>query len=69
MKNLIFIVFSLFTITAWACPGCDSAAANKNQPPYTLIILGCFILLTYIPFYIFYRSAKNFDPSKLNGNE
>ncbi|HXH29564.1 MAG TPA: hypothetical protein VNJ01_02015 [Bacteriovoracaceae bacterium] len=42
---------------------------NTKAPPYTFIILGTFILLAYIPFYILFRAAKKYDPEKLNGND
>ena len=69
IKFLPAFLLLVFTVTAWACPGCDSAAAAKNQPPYTLYILGGFILMTYIPFYILFRATKKYDPKLIDGNE
>jgi hypothetical protein len=49
---------------ALACPACagGNPGADGTKPPYTLIILGIFILLTYIPFYFLFRAAKKYDP-------
>jgi len=44
-----------------ACPNCH-AAINDGKPPYTIIILGVFVLVTYIPFYLLFRAAKKYDP-------
>jgi hypothetical protein len=49
-------------MTAWACPNCHTSIDEANKTPYTIIFLGLFILLTYIPFYILFRAAKKFDP-------
>jgi hypothetical protein len=69
LKKTLPFLLMFATVATWACPGCDSAAGAKDQPPYTLYILGGFILLTYIPFYILFRSAKKYDPKYLDGNE
>lgn len=64
IKKVLPLILMFVSVAAWACPGCDSAASTKaGQPPWTLIILGAFIFLTYIPFYILFRSAKKYDPS------
>lgn len=56
------ILLSLFmTSTVWACPNCH-AYGDANKPPYTIIILGIFILITYIPFYFLFSAAKKYDP-------
>ncbi len=70
-KKLVPVLLMFVSFAAWACPGCDSAAATKaGQPPWTLYILGGFVLSTYIPFYILFRSAKKYDPKNLvDGNE
>jgi hypothetical protein len=39
-----------------ACPNCAGSANGKDK--YTVAILGIFILLTYIPFYILFNLAK-----------
>jgi len=49
-------------MTVWACPNCNTGVADANKPPYTIIILGLFIALTYVPFYILFRAAKKYDP-------
>ena len=70
MKGLFVLLLILSPTLALACPACAGGAANAkiNQTPYTVIILGCFILLTYIPFYFIFRAAKKFDPKNTNEN-
>jgi hypothetical protein len=56
-----FLFFAPFAV--WACPNCNNAVGEAaNKPPYTIIILGIFIALIYIPFYILFRAAKKYDP-------
>lgn len=71
MKLFLIVVPLLLPMVALACPGCyDMVNSNNTKaPPYTFIILGTFILLAYIPFYILFRAAKKYDPEKLNGND
>jgi hypothetical protein len=66
MKILCFVLFLLPSLV-WSCPNCHVGVSDSARPPYTLIILGAFIVLTYIPFYILFRAAKKYDPSQ-NGN-
>jgi hypothetical protein len=64
MKYFILtLLFSLFSFAAWACPGCAGGSAD-NKSMSTVWILGIFILLTYIPFYLLYRIIKKFDVNK-----
>jgi hypothetical protein len=64
MKNVFYtILFSLFSLAAWACPGCAGGSAD-NKSMSTVWILGIFIILTYIPFYLLYRITKKFDVNK-----
>jgi hypothetical protein len=69
MNKLFVLFFSLVPVTVWACPNCHTAVSDSNKPPYTLIILGVFICLTYIPFYILFRAAKTYDPKNSDGHE
>jgi hypothetical protein len=39
-----------------ACPAC--AGSTKEDKTYTVIILGIFILLCYIPYMLIYRLIK-----------
>ena len=39
-----------------ACPNCAGSTNGKDK--YTVAILGIFILLTYVPFYILFNLAK-----------
>lgn len=59
---------TFYPMLSIACPACAGGApgAKLNQTPYSLIILGTFILLTYIPFYLFFRATKKFDPKNLD---
>ena len=51
MKNWLFTIFAFcLSVSAWACPGCAGGAAD-GKSMNTVLILGIFILLTYIPFY------------------
>jgi hypothetical protein len=65
-----FLTLLFLPLDLLACPACagGSPGAKLNQPPYTIIILGCFIVLTYIPFYLLFRAAKKFDPKNSNEN-
>jgi hypothetical protein len=59
----------LFVEVSMACPGC----AGSMDDPYKgniVYILGGFILLTYIPFYLIYRTIiknKNFNQKLEDG--
>lgn len=68
MIKTIFFCFLFIPMTVLACPNCHTAVSDSNKPPYTLIILGIFIALTYIPFYILFRAAKAYDPKNIDGN-
>jgi hypothetical protein len=69
MNKLSFALFLLVPAAVWACPNCNTGLGEENKPPYTLIILGIFILLIYIPFYMLFRAAKTYDPKNSDGNE
>ncbi len=58
MKDFIKILF-LFTfvqLVSSACPGCAGSMDNPKEANLVWILSG-FILLTYIPFYILYRTV------------
>jgi len=59
--RFITLLLLFMTSTVWACPNCH-AYGDANKPPYTIIILGLFILITYIPFYFLFSAAKKYDP-------
>lgn len=61
MKWYLALAISFLSFAAWACPNCHNTV-GPARPPYTLIIVGIFILLTYVPFYILFRAMKKYDP-------
>lgn len=71
--NKFYLVFSfLFSFAAVACPYCnDSVNTNggMNSSSLTLIVIGIFVLLSYIPFYILFRAAKKYEPKEIDGNK
>lgn len=67
MKIFSLIIY-LIPMAVWACPNCHVGVNEGSKPPYTLMILGAFIILTYVPFYILFKAAKKYDP-KHNGIE
>ncbi|MBY0515942.1 MAG: hypothetical protein K2P81_03465 [Bacteriovoracaceae bacterium] len=67
MKKILAVLFMmLVSVSALACPYCQGAA---KKPPYTLYIIGGFVLLTYVPFYLLFRSAKKYDPKNFVIND
>jgi hypothetical protein len=63
MNKVLTAILFLSPLAVWACPNCNTAVGEAaNKPPYTIIILGIFIALIYIPFYILFRAAKKYDP-------
>ena len=62
MKTLASLFLILFSVAALACPNCYDTVGDPKGLPWHLIIVGGFILLTYVPFYILFRAAKKFDP-------
>ena len=57
MKFIIGLIFSLFLFAqdVLACPGCAGSMDNPKDNMLVWILTG-FIILTYIPFYILYRT-------------
>ncbi len=68
MRSFFLMIFLAVPTAVLACPNCH-AVVGKGKPPYTIIILGIFVLLTYIPFYILFRAAKKYDPKNVAMNE
>lgn len=64
MMKLFAIIFLLLPMAVWACPNCHVGVNEDSRPPYTLMILGGFIILTYVPFYILFKAAKKYDPNE-----
>jgi hypothetical protein len=69
MKKIFSLILFFSTAVVWACPNCHTAVEKANKPPYTLIILGIFILSIYIPMYILFNASRKYDPSKLDADE
>lgn len=64
MMRIFSLIILLIPLTVWACPNCHVGVSDDAKPPYTLMILGAFIVLTYIPFYILFKAAKKYDPNQ-----
>ena len=62
MKTKFFLLLaSIFTqVNLWACPTCAGSGNNKADVN-TVIILACFIVLTYVPFYLIFRLIKKYQ--------
>jgi hypothetical protein len=69
MRNFFTFLFFLLPMTVLACPNCHTSVSDESKPPYTLIILGLFIVVTYIPFYVLFSAAKKYDPKNSDGNQ
>lgn len=59
MKKLIYSVILFFSSVAMACPNCSGS--DNAVDKYTVVILGVFILLTYIPFYLFFKFCRKYS--------
>jgi len=69
MKEKIFLLFILFyQANLWACPTCAGSGNNKADVN-TVIILGCFIILTYVPFYLIFRLIKKYQHFSASADE
>jgi len=55
MRVLIILLAILIVDYAFACPGCAGSMGNPKDTRLVYILAG-FIALTYIPFYILYRT-------------
>lgn len=49
----LVMLAAIFSEKLLACPGCSASMDNPKEI-YKVIIIGVFILLTYIPFYFIY---------------
>lgn len=69
MSFILSIIIFLIPSLAAACVGCAGSMDNPRDLTY-IYVLGGFILLVYIPFYIIYRTIKNNEgANELQGNE
>ncbi len=71
MKTIIFVLFLLITELAMACPSCMGSMDDPKSGNLVYILSG-FILLTYIPFYLIYKTIiknRNFNEVVDDGNE
>lgn len=74
MKYTILALSILITNLVYACPGCAGSMNNPKDGTLVWILCG-FILLTYIPFYIIYRTIiknrhlNNSSPLEANEKE
>jgi hypothetical protein len=58
---LLFVTLLLFADYVLACPGCAGSMGNEKDARLVYILAG-FIVLTYVPFYVLYRTiVKNRD--------
>lgn len=64
MKILLTFFFLFFHEAIWACPGC-AGSMNNPKDAYLVYILGGFIILVYIPFYLMYRLVKKHRNSEI----
>jgi len=72
MRKILLALVCYLPLSLLACPGCyDSVSSNPGakQTPWTFIVIGIFILLSYIPFYILLRAAKKYEPQETDGNK
>ena len=60
MKSKLLFTLLCFQMNVWACPTCAGSGNNKADVN-TVIILGCFIIGTYIPFYLIFRLIKKYQ--------
>lgn len=69
MNVFLSILFYIIPSLAAACVGCAGSMDNPRDLTY-IYVLGGFILLIYIPFYIIYRTIKkNEGANELHGKE
>ncbi|MCO4792968.1 MAG: hypothetical protein KC493_04610 [Bacteriovoracaceae bacterium] len=67
IKTIIFTLLMFNLDLALACPGCAGSMGNRKDS-YTVYILMTFIALTYIPFFIIYKTIIKHRKSSLNQN-
>lgn len=66
MKKVLAYLFIFSSPALWACPMCAGSASNPGDQ-YIVYILGGFVLLTYIPFFLLYRMViKNRNLNKMS---
>jgi hypothetical protein len=59
----IFFLYLFFANAAWACPGCAGSMEKSKYEP-TVYILMAFIALTYVPFFILYKTVWKYRKSE-----
>ena len=64
LSILLFFIVLFMTNTVWACPGCAGSMDNSKYAS-TVYILMAFIGLTYIPFFILYKTVWKYRKSEL----
>ena len=66
MRLIVALVFTLYCELIFACPTCIGSG-NNPKASNIVYILGGFIVLTYVPFYIIYSMIikhRNFNANK-----
>ena len=63
LKTALFIFILSFSV--WACPTC-AGSANNDADNNTVIILGVFIILSYIPGYLVFRLINKYKDLRLS---
>lgn len=57
MKLFVTLSLLLVSTSLWACPMCGGMDTDEGNSYVTYVLMG-FILLTYIPMYMFYKVIK-----------
>lgn len=68
MKLIFGLILFLFNFQVWACPGCAGSMDNPKDGMIVYILAG-FIVLTYIPFYLLYKTVFKYRDPKNALNE
>lgn len=71
MKKLVTLILLLLTDFALACPSC-MGSMDDPKSGNLVYILGGFIILTYIPFYLIYKTIiknRNFNEQIEDGSQ
>lgn len=58
MKYLAYLFCFFIQLPVLACPYCSGSENSRDK--YTYIILGIFILLTYIPLSVLFKTARKY---------
>ncbi len=71
MKFIVTFVYLFFLEAALACPSC-MGSMDDPKSGNLVYILGGFIVLTYIPFYLIYKTIiknRNFNEQVEDGSQ